>query len=111
MHIRDLIGYGRPPPDPRWPDGARIALNFVINYEEGGEPSIADGDAASEVRGSEVAVSPVPRGVRDLAAESMIEYGSRVGFWRLVRLFEAYDLPLNEHVPAMIRAPDHERIP
>ena len=94
MHTRDLIGYGRTPPDPRWPNGARIALNFVINYEEGSEPSIPDGDPASEVRGSEVASSPVPKGVRDLAAESMFEYGSRVGFWRLIRVFEQHSLPL-----------------
>ena len=94
MSTRDFVGYGRTPPDPRWPQGARIALNFVINYEEGSEPSIADGDAASEVRGSEVASSPVPHGTRDLAAESMFEYGSRAGFWRLLRLFEEYDMPM-----------------
>lgn len=93
MSARDFIGYGRNPPDPKWPEGARIALNFVVNYEEGSEPSIPDGDAASEVRGSEVAASPVPKGQRDLAAESMFEYGSRVGFWRLVDLFKQRAMP------------------
>ena len=90
---RDLVGYGPRPPDPRWPDGARLALNFVINYEEGSEPSIEDGDGLSEARLTETAQSPVPRGERDLAAESMFEYGSRVGFWRLKRLFDERELP------------------
>ena len=90
---RDFIGYGPRPPDPRWPGGARLALNFVINYEEGSEPSIEDGDGASEARLTEVARSPVSRGERDLAAESMFEYGARVGFWRLKRLFDERDLP------------------
>ena len=90
---RDFVGYGPRPPNPGWPDGARLALNFVINYEEGSEPSIGDGDGVSEVRLTEAAQSPVPRGERDLAAESMFEYGSRVGFWRLKRLFDERDLP------------------
>ncbi len=90
---RDFVGYGGRPPDPGWPGGARLALNFVINYEEGSEPSIGDGDGASEARLTEVAQSPVPRGGRDLAAESMFEYGARVGFWRLKRLFDERELP------------------
>ena len=90
---RDFEGYGPRPPDPGWPGGARLALNFVINYEEGSEPSIGDGDGVSEARLTETAQSPVPRGERDLAAESMFEYGSRVGFWRLKRLFDERDLP------------------
>ena len=90
---RDFVGYGRRPPDPGWPGGARLALNFVINYEEGSEPSIDDGDGASEARLTEVAQSPVPAGTRDLAAESMFEYGARVGFWRLKRLFDERGLP------------------
>ena len=90
---RDFVGYGPRPPDPGWPGGARLALNFVINYEEGSEPSIEDGDGVTEARLTEVAQSPVPRGERDLAAESMFEYGARVGFWRLKRLFDERELP------------------
>ncbi len=90
---RDFVGYGRNPPNPQWPGGARLALNLVLNYEEGSEPSIPDGDAASE-NGLTEGGSPGPG--RDLAAESMFEYGSRVGFWRLMRI-------LNEHgTPATI---------
>ncbi len=83
---RDFIGYGAKPPHAQWPGGAEIAVNFVINYEEGSEPSIADGDPATETGVSD---SGPGRGVtgRDLAAEGMFEYGSRAGFWRLMRLF------------------------
>jgi len=90
---RDLTGYGAAPPHPQWPDGARLALNFVLNYEEGSEYSLADGDGFSEASLTEMPASPVPHGERDLAAESMFEYGSRVGFWRLLRLFEERGLP------------------
>jgi allantoinase len=91
---RDLVGYGRHPPDPQWPGGARLAVNFVINVEEGSEPSVPDGDGHSESGLTEATSSTVPRGTRDLAAESMFEYGSRVGFWRLMRIFQERDLPL-----------------
>ena len=91
---RDFVGYGANPPDPRWPGGARLALNFVINYEEGSEYAVPEGDGYSEANLTESPTSPVPRGDRDLAAESMFEYGSRVGFWRLMRLFAAHDFPL-----------------
>src|SRR5262249_26242396 len=74
---RDLAGYGAKPPDPKWPDGARLALNFVLNYEEGSEPSIPDGDKSSEIGLTEGGSGDF--GGRDLAAESMFEYGSRVG--------------------------------
>jgi peptidoglycan/xylan/chitin deacetylase (PgdA/CDA1 family) len=90
---RDLIGYGQNPPDPKWPGGARLALNFVMNYEEGSEYSIPDGDGASEVHLGE-SVSTVPAGMRDLAIESTFEFGSRVGFWRLMRLFAERRLPM-----------------
>jgi allantoinase len=91
---RDFVGYGGLPPDPRWPRGARLAVNFVMNYEEGSEPSIGDGDGVSE-RGLTESASAAPRaGERDLAAESMFEYGSRVGFWRVLRLFRERGLPL-----------------
>ncbi|HTH61030.1 MAG TPA: allantoinase PuuE [Paraburkholderia sp.] len=87
---RDFVGYGRNPPDPKWPGGARLALNFCINYEEGGEPSIEDGDASSETGLTEGGGGFEGR---DLAAESMFEYGSRVGFWRITRLLEQYRMP------------------
>jgi allantoinase len=91
---RDMIGYGAHPPDPHWPNGARLALNFVLNYEEGSEPSFADDDGRSEAGLTESGgVNQDVRG-RDLAAESMFEYGSRVGFWRIIRLFQARQLPL-----------------
>ncbi|WP_191082668.1 allantoinase PuuE [Roseococcus microcysteis] len=91
---RDLIGYGAKPPHPRWPGGARIAVNFVMNYEEGSEPSFMDNDGRSEVGLTEMAASPVPAGQRDLAAEGMFEYGVRVGFWRVMRLFAERGLPM-----------------
>mgnify|MGYP003955243763 FL=1 len=90
---RDLVGYGRNPPDPKWPGGARIALNFVINVEEGSEPSMQDGEGYTETQLTEAFGRPALDG-RDLAGESMFEYGSRVGFWRLLRLFLERDLPL-----------------
>lgn len=86
LHPRDFVGYGPTPPDPRWPGGAKLALNFVINIEEGSEPSVPDGDPTSEAGLVEVSGAPLPG--RDLAAETMFEYGSRVGFWRILRLFE-----------------------
>src|SRR5919202_6616482 len=89
---RDMIGYGANPPHPRWPNGARLALNFVLNYEEGSEASFADGDGYSEAGLTESGGQDVQG--RDLAAESMYEYGSRVGFWRILRLFQARSLPL-----------------
>jgi len=89
---RDMVGYGAEPPDPKWPKGARLALNFVMNYEEGSEASFADGDGYTEASLTEVG----PQGVkgRDLAAESQFEYGSRVGFWRILRTFQSRNLPL-----------------
>jgi putative urate catabolism protein len=93
-YARDLIGYGAHPPHPRWPGGARIAVNFVMNYEEGSEYSFMDGDGRSEASLTENAASPVPPGGRDLAAEGMFEYGVRVGFWRIMRIFAARGLPM-----------------
>ena len=91
---RDFIGYGATPPDPQWPSGARLAINFVLNYEEGSEPSIQDGDENTETGLSEAhGLDHRVRG-RDLAGESMFEYGSRVGFWRLLRIFQERSLPL-----------------
>jgi peptidoglycan/xylan/chitin deacetylase (PgdA/CDA1 family) len=88
---RDFVGYGRKPPDPRWPDGAHVAVNFVINYEEGGEYAVPDGDRASEAGLTEGATAAVTG--RDLGAESMFTYGSRAGFWRLHRMFTKRKLP------------------
>ena len=91
---RDFVGYGGNPPDPRWPGDARIAVNFVFNYEEGSEPSFMDGDGLTESGLTEAHGRTDVRSGRDLAAESMFEYGSRVGFWRLLRLFRERGLPL-----------------
>lgn len=90
---RDFVGYGGEPPHPRWPGGARLAVNFVVNFEEGSEESLANGDARTEFAHTETRASPVPAGRRDLAAESMFEYGARAGFWRLHRLFLERGLP------------------
>ena len=98
---RDFVGYGESPPDIQWPGGARLAVNFVLNYEEGSEYSLADGDGRSDAALSEVAQPRVPRGQRDLGAESMFEYGSRVGFWRLYRLFRDRGLPLTVFASAL----------
>jgi len=91
---RDMIGYGRTPPFADWPGGARVALQFVINYEEGGENNILHGDAASEAFLSEiVGAAPWP-GQRHMNMESIYEYGSRAGFWRLHRLFVEREMPV-----------------
>jgi len=90
--VRNFIGYGGNPPDPKWPNDARLALNFVMNFEEGSEPSFDDGDGFTEAALTEVG----PQGLkgRDLAAESQFEYGSRIGFWRIHRIFQERQLPL-----------------
>ncbi|MCX2561354.1 allantoinase PuuE [Acetobacter farinalis] len=89
---RDMTGYGPTPPDPQWPGGARIAVQFVINYEEGAENSVLHGDAGSEAFLSEMVGTRSLPGVRCMQMESLYEYGSRAGFWRLQRLFEAAGL-------------------
>ena len=88
---RDFTGYGPTPPDPKWPGDAKLALNFVVNIEEGSEPSVPDGYADTEASLTEAGGDPIPG--RNLAAESMFEYGSRVGFWRIARLFTERGLP------------------
>ncbi|KQV78864.1 allantoinase PuuE [Rhizobacter sp. Root1221] len=90
---RDLIGYGRNPPHARWPGGARIAVQFVLNHEEGGENSVLHGDAASETFLSEI-IGAQAYPARHLSMESIYEYGSRAGVWRLLREFERRGLPL-----------------
>ena len=91
---RDLKGYGRTPPQADWPGGAKIAVQFVLNYEEGSENSILHGDAASECFLSEMIGTPALEGVRHMSMESLFEYGSRVGVWRVLDLFKRYQLPL-----------------
>jgi putative urate catabolism protein len=91
---RDLHGYGRNPPDPRWPGDTRIAVQFVVNFEEGGENSILHGDAASEAFLSDVLGARPWPGQRHANIESMFEYGSRAGFWRLWRIFTERQLPV-----------------
>jgi allantoinase len=105
---RDFRGYGRQLPDPRWPGQARIALNFVMNYEEGSERGILEGDDSTEAGLTESSTSAIGSGIRNLAAESMFEYGSRVGFWRLMRLFERRGLPLTVFGCAMALARNPE---
>ncbi|MDI9640084.1 allantoinase PuuE [Geitlerinema splendidum] len=98
---RDLIGYGQNPPHPHWPDRARLALQFVINYEEGGENCILHGDSASEAFLSESVGATPLLGVRNLNMESMYEYGSRAGFWRLHRIFTSRQLPVTVYAVTM----------
>jgi len=90
---RDLIGYGRRPVHPHWPNGARIALQFVLNHEEGGENCVLHGDAASETFLSEI-IGAQPFRARHMSMESLYEYGSRAGLWRVLRAFESRKLPL-----------------
>ena len=90
---RDLAGYGRNPPHARWPGQARVAVQFVLNYEEGGENSVLHGDAGSEQFLSEL-FSPAAYPARHLSMEGIYEYGSRVGVWRILREFEQRGLPL-----------------
>ena len=90
---RDLVGYGPTPPDPAWPGDARIAVQFVLNYEEGSENCVLDGDPASETFLSEI-VAAQPFGDRHMSMETLYEYGSRAGVWRVLRAFARRDLPL-----------------
>jgi putative urate catabolism protein len=90
---RDLVGYGRRPPHPRWPNQARIALQFVLNHEEGAENCVLDGDATSETFLSEI-IGAQAFPMRHMSMESLFEYGSRAGLWRVLRAFERRSLPL-----------------
>ncbi len=105
---RDMVGYGRTPPHPRWPDDARICVQFVINYEEGGENNILHGDRASEAFLSEIVGAAAWPGQRHMNMESIYEYGSRAGFWRLWRMFTERDMPVTVYgvATAMQRHPD-----
>ena len=97
---RDLIGYGRRPPHPRWPNQARVALQFVLNHEEGAENSVLYGDAASETFLSEI-IGAQAFPMRHMSMESLFEYGSRAGLWRVLRAFESRKVPLTIFASAM----------
>jgi len=101
---RDLIGYGATPPHAQWPDDARIALQFVINYEEGSENSILHGDCASEAFLSEIVGAEPVLGARHMNIESLFEYGSRAGFWRLHHAFTARSISVTVYGVAMALA-------
>jgi putative urate catabolism protein len=104
---RDLIGYGDTPPHPKWPNNARIAIQIVMNYEEGGENCVLHGDAQAETFLSEIVSAPHVED-RHMSMESIYEYGSRAGVWRLLRLFKKYDIPITVFAVAMAlkRHPD-----
>lgn len=93
-NARDFIGYGEKTPKDVWPNGERLALQFVINYEEGGENCILNGDSASEAFLSEIIGAQALEGLRHMSMESIYEYGSRAGFWRLHRAFTQRNLPV-----------------
>ena len=107
---RDLVGYGRHAPDPRWPDGARIAVQFVINYEEGGENCILHGDPASEAFLSEIVGAQAWPNQRHMSMESIYEFGSRAGFWRLHRMFTARKMPVTVFAIATALARNREAV-
>ncbi|MCM2343446.1 MAG: allantoinase PuuE [Alphaproteobacteria bacterium] len=98
---RNYAGYGENPPHPQWPGGARLALQIVLNYEEGGENCVLNGDAASETFLSEIINPPRIEGARHISMESIYEYGSRAGVWRILRLFKKYDIPVTVFAVAL----------
>lgn len=98
---RDMVGYAGVPPNPNWPNHARVAVQFVINYEEGGENNILHGDKASEAFLSEIVGAQAYEGMRHINMESIYEYGSRSGFWRLHRLFSERQIPVTVFAVAM----------
>jgi allantoinase len=104
---RDMVGYGAEPPHANWPDGAHIAIQFVMNYEEGGENCVLHGDDGAETFLSEI-IGAGPVADRHMSMESIYEYGSRAGVWRLLRLFKQHDIPITVFAVAMAlkRHPD-----
>ncbi len=108
---RDMLGYGATPPDAKWPNGAKIAVQFVVNYEEGGENCVLHGDAASEAFLSEIVGAAQWPGQRHWNMESIYEYGSRAGFWRLHRLFTELNIPATVYgvASALARNPEQVR--
>lgn len=105
---RDLKGYGAQPPHPRWPDEARVAVSFVLNFEEGGERSILHGDRESETYLHEVVGLAPRKGRRDETVESVYDYGARAGFWRVLRLFGERNLPFTSYAVGMAVARNPE---
>jgi peptidoglycan/xylan/chitin deacetylase (PgdA/CDA1 family) len=105
--LRDFIGYGETPPSPRWPGNARIAINLSLNFEGGGERSVADGDACSEFMLTDFG-APRLEGLRNPLAESIFEYGSRVGVWRVLRVLREYGVKASVLgvIKALERNPD-----
>ncbi len=105
---RDMLGYGRSTPDPQWPGGANVCVQFVVNYEEGGENNILHGDAASEAFLSEIVGAAQWPGQRHWNMESIYEYGARAGFWRLWRMFTKRNIPVTVYgvTSALARSPD-----
>jgi putative urate catabolism protein len=105
---RDLVGYGRNPPHPKWPGDAFVAVQFVVNYEEGGESNILHGDPTSEWLLSDIIGAQPWPGERHMNMESLYEYGSRAGFWRLWRAFTERGIPVTSYAvaTAMARNPD-----
>ena len=101
LPARNLIGYGGRPPRVRWPGGARLAVNFVVNFEEGGERNVLYGDATSENRLSDVLMPQPLIGARDLTVESAYEYGTRVGLWRVLHLLRERGLPFTVYAVGM----------
>jgi len=108
---RDLIGYGRTRAHAAWPNGARVAVSFVLNYEEGGERNVMDGDPHAEIYLTPEIVGLAPRPGRNFSVEDHFEYGSRAGFWRLLRLFNERKLPFTSWAVglALTRNPDAGR--
>jgi putative urate catabolism protein len=108
---RDLTGYGPQPPHPQWPGDARIAVSIVLNFEEGGENAVLHGDPASEAGGTDVVDARPYPGTRHLRVESMFEYGSRAGVWRLLRIFDRYRIPVTVFAVGMAveRSPETVR--
>ena len=108
---RDMLGHGPTPPDSAWPNGARIAVQIVLNYEEGGENCVLHGDAASEAFLSEIVGAAAWPGQRHWNMESIYEYGARAGFWRLHRLFTQKNIPLTVYgvATALARSPEQTR--
>lgn len=114
-----LVGYGENKPESQWPNGAKMAINFVINYEEGAELTPLNGDKTAEIYGGEFPLVQKPEGMRSLSMESLFEYGSRAGLWRLIRLFDANKIPitffvtglalsLNQPFSTYLRSANHE---
>lgn len=105
---RNMTGYGKETIHPHWPNKARVAIQFVLNYEEGGENSILHGDKASESFLSEIVGAKPYEGVRHMSMESIYEYGSRAGVWRILRLFKEFDIPITIFAVALAIARNKE---